>query len=515
MGALLLLIACANVATLLGARAASRRPEIVIRSAMGAGKSRIVRQLVTESLVLAAIAGTIGIVSASWLTRILLGLLPQSTTPLQLEVAVDRRVVLFAAVVSLATALVAGLIPALRSLGFDLASALRDRSRGGIAAARGRAFAVVQIAVSMVLVVASAMFARTVYNLATLDIGFEPDHLIQVVAAPGERQYEGAALERFYVDAAERLRAIPGVRSVSSAHLSLLEESRTTGSIATRGSGQRPGEQHEVQFFQAGAAFFETTGIDILRGRDFSDDDLANKRRVAVLNEAAARQFFGNGEPLGQTLSNFEVIGVVRGAKYNALRDDDTPVVFVPYTITRIRPRMTFLVRTAGADHAVLRAAATAVRGSDPMVPVDVAPMHMYVDRNIAQERLLAILSIAFAVAALLLLSIGLYGIMTFWVTERTPEIGIHLALGAGLSRVRWVVLRQPLLLAAIGIGAGLPATIAGSRVLEGLVFGVEVRDPWIIAATVALILAVTIVACLLPAMRAARIDPMTALRCE
>ena len=515
MGALLLLIACANVATLLGARAAARRPEIVIRTAIGAGKSRIVRLLLTESLVLAAIAGAIGAVSASWTTRILVGLLPQSTNPLQLEVAVDRRVLLFAIAVSLVTALVAGLIPALRSLGFDVAGALRDRSRGGIAAGRGRSFAVVQVALSMVLVVASAMFARTVYNLATLDAGFDPAHLIQVMAAPGERQYEGATLERFYVDAAERLRALPGVRSVSSAQLPLLEEARTTGTISTPGSGQRPGEQHEVQFLQVGAGFFETTGMRVLRGRDFSADDLDNRRRVAAINEAAARLLTGDSDAVGQTLSNFEVVGVVRGAKYNSLRDDSAPVVFIPYTITRIRPRMTFLVRTGGGDDAIIRAAGAAVRGSDPLIPIDVTPMQTFFDRSIAQERLLAILSIVFATSALLLLSIGLYGIMTFWVTERTPEIGIHLALGAKLSHVRWVVIRQPLWLAAIGIGIGLPAAIAGSRVIDSLMFGVQARDPMMIAAAVMVILLVTIAACALPARRAARVDPMTALRCE
>jgi predicted permease len=515
MGALLLLIACANVATLLGARAASRRPEIVIRTAIGAGKSRIVRQLLTESLVLAAIAGAIGALSASWSTRILLGLLPETGNPLQLDVAVDRRVLLFTITVSLLTALVAGLIPAVRSLGFDLAAALRDRSRGGIAGARGRSFAVVQVALSMILVVASAMFARTVYNLATLDTGFEPEHLIQMVAAPGERQYEGPALERFYVDAAERLRALPGVRSVSSAQLSLLEEARTTGTIAAPGSGQRPGEQYEAQFLQVGAGFFATTGMKVLRGRDFSADDVDHKRRVAAINEAAARQLFGDSDPVGQTLSNFQVIGVVRGAKYNSLRDDPTPVVFIPYTITRIRPRMTFLVRTAGGDEAVVRAAGSAVRGSDPLIPIDVTPMQTFVDRSIAQERLLAILSIAFAASALLLLSIGLYGIMTFWVTERTPDIGIHLALGAKLSHVQWVVIRQPLWLAAIGIGIGLPAAVAGSRVIDSLMFGVEARDPMTMAAAVIVILLVTIAACMPAARRAARVDPMTALRCE
>jgi ABC-type antimicrobial peptide transport system permease subunit len=297
--------------------------------------------------------------------------------------------------------------------------------------------------------------------------------------------------------------------------MSLLESARTTGTIATPGSGQRPGEQHEVQFFQVGADFFRTTGISVLRGRDFVADDLDNKRRVGAINEAAARLFFGDADPVGQTLSNFEVIGVVRGAKYNSPRDDDAPVVFVPYTTTRIRPRITFLVRTAGGDDAVIRAAGAAVRGDDPQIPIDVTPMRTFVDRSMAQERLLAILSIAFAGAALVLLSIALYGIMTLWVTERTAEIGIHLALGAKLSQVRWVVIRQPLWLAAIGIGIGLPAAMAGARVIDALLFGVEARDPLMMAAAVMVILLVTIAACVPPAWRAARVDPMAALRSE
>ena len=205
----------------------------------------------------------------------------------------------------------------------------------------------------------------------------------------------------------------------------------------------------------------------------------------------------------------------MRTAKYNSIRDEDPPALFVPYTTVRSRPRITYILRTSGADENIAALAAAAARVGDELIPIDVAPVKSLVGRSMGQERLLAALSLAFAISALLLLSIGLYGIMTFWVTERTAEIGIHLALGAELARVRWVVIRQPLRLALLGLGIGLPGALAGARTMDGLLFGINRIDPAAIAVAALLILAVTVGAVLLPARRAARIDPMTALRCE
>jgi predicted permease len=518
MGSLLLLIACANVATLLGARAASRRAEIVIRTTMGAGKSRLMRQLLTESLVLAGFAGVLGAVGGSWATQVLFDLLPQDANPVQLDIAMDRRVLAFTVAISLVTALIAGVVPALRSVGFDLASALRDRSRGGARAAHGRPFAVAQIALATILVVASTMFARTVYNLTTVDLGFDPDHLLQVFVAPGERQYQGPELAKFYRTAYERLRAIPGVVGVTSAQMQLFDRGRTTGTVDVAGWEARPEDEREVQVFQVGPTYFGTTGMHLLRGRDFTEEDVAGAGKVAAINDVLARRFFGEADPIGQTISSggtYQIVGIVRTAKYNSIRDEDPPALFVPYTTVRSRPRITYILRTAGADQDIARLAASAARVDDELVPIDLAPVTSLVGRSMGQERLLAALSSAFAISALLLLAIGLYGIMTFWVTERTAEIGIHLALGAELSRVRWVVIRQPLWLALLGLGIGLPAALAGARVLDGLLFGINAIDPAAIAASVLLILVVAVGACLLPARRAARIDPMTALRCE
>lgn len=518
MGLLLLLIACANVATLLGARAASRRAEIVIRTTMGAGKSRLMRQLLTESFVLAGLAGALGAIGGSWATRALFELLPQDASPVQLDVAMDRRVLAFVVTISLATALIAGVVPALRSLGFDLASALRDRSRGGAGAAHGRPFAVAQIALATILVVASTMFARTVYNLTTVDLGFDPNHLLQVFVAPGERNYQGADLERFYRAAYQRLRAIPGVVHVTSAQIQLFDRGKTTGTVSVAGWEARAEDEREVQVFQVGPTYFGTTGMRLMRGRDFTEEDVFGAGRVAAINDVLAERFFGSTDPIGQTISSggtYQIIGIVRTAKYNSIRDQDPPALFVPYTTVRSRPRITYILRTAGDDANVSRLAASAAQVGDELIPIDIAPVTSLVGRSMGQERLLAALSSAFAISALLLLSIGLYGVMTFWVTERTAEIGIHLALGAELSRVRWVVIRQPLWLAVLGLGLGVPGALAGARTVDGLLFGISSIDPAAIAASVLLILAVTVGAVLLPARRAARIDPMTALRRE
>jgi len=280
----------------------------------------------------------------------------------------------------------------------------------------------------------------------------------------------------------------------------------------------RAEDEREVQVFQVGPAYFGTTGMHLRRGRDFSEEDVAGAARVAAINDVLAQRFFGNADPIGQNISSggtYQIIGIVRTAKYNSIRDQDPPALFVPYTTVRSRPRITYILRTSGADESVARLAASAAQAGDENIPIDIAPVTSLVGRSMGQERLLAALSMAFAISALLLLSIGLYGIMTFWVTERTAEIGIHLALGAELSRVRWVVIRQPLWLALLGLGIGLPAALAGARVLDGLLFGINATDPTAIAASVLLILVVAVGACLLPARRAARIDPMTALRCE
>jgi macrolide transport system ATP-binding/permease protein len=519
MGTLLLVISCANVATLLGARVSSRRSEIAIRAAIGAGKGRLLRQFATESLVLAAVAGSAGVVLASWSTRALLGLMPQGSTPVLFELSMDRRALAFCAAVSLLTALVAGVAPALRAVGLDLAGALRDRSHGGSGGrGHGRAFAVIQVALSVVLVVASTMFATTLYRLAAIDPGFNPENLIQVAADPGARSYRGPALDQYYRGAFDRVRAVAGVRSVSSAQVPLLERSRTTGTVDVPGRPPLPDEQREILIFQVGPEFFTTTGIRVLRGRDFTDQDMTGPHRVAVMNEAASRRFFGAADPIGQPLSMggaYEVVGVVRGAKYNTLRDEEPAALFVPYAQIRQRTRIVFLVRIEGPADTVLPAVTAAIRGDDPLIPLNATPMPVFVERSLAQERLLTVLSVFFAAAALVLLAVSLYGTMAFWVTERTSEIGVHLALGAGRGQVRWAVLRQPLRLAGIGIALGLPAALAGSRAVDSLMFGVGPRDPVIIITAVSMILAVTLAACALPARRASRVDPVTALRCE
>jgi len=420
--------------------------------------------------------------------------------------------------ISVVTALLAGVVPAVRSIGFDLASALRDRSRGGAGAAHGRPFAVIQVALATILVVASTMFARTVYNLTTVDLGFDPNHLLQVFVAPGERNYQGPTLERFYRTAYQQLRAIPGVVNVTSAQIQLFDRGKTTGTISVDGWEARAEDEREVQVFQVGPTYFGTTGMHLLRGRDFTEEDVSGAGRVAAINDVLARRFFGEGDPIGQTISSggtYQIIGIVRTAKYNSIRDQDPPALFVPYTTVRSRPRITYILRTSGADANIARLAASAAQAGDENIPTDVAPVTSLVGRSMGQERLLAALSSAFAISALLLLSIGLYGIMTFWVTERTAEIGIHLALGAELSRVRWVVIRQPLWLALLGLAIGLPGALAGARTVDGLLFGINSFDPAAIAASVLLILAVSVGAVLLPARRAARIDPMTALRRE
>lgn len=519
LGVLLLLIACANVATLLGARAASRRSEIVIRAAIGAGKGRLLRQFAAESLILAVIAGATGAVFASWATNVLLTLLPQGSTPTLFDLALDGRSLVFCVAISMLTALIAGVVPALRAAGFDLSAALRDRSPGAAGSDRRvRAFAIVQVALSVVLVIASTMFAETLVRLTRTDLGFDAGHLLQATVDPGARLYRGPELDHYYEAVFDRLEQLPGVTAATSSQMLLLDDGRTTGTVAVPGGPELPQELREAQIFQVGPEFFRTTGIGVVRGRDFSADDLRGRRRVAALNEAAARLYFGDRDPLGRTVSSggdYEVIAIVQAAKYNTVRDNETAALFVPYPTTRQRGRMHYLIRTEGPPEDAIGAVSAAIHGPDPLVPLRIAPMRVFVDRSLSQERLLTMLSIFFAAAALTLLSVSLYGLMMCWVAERTTAIGVHLALGANRSNVRWVVIRQPLWLAGLGIAAGLPVAILGARLADRFLFGVGLADPLTLAIPVGIVVAVTAIACLPAAHRATRIDPMTALRCE
>jgi predicted permease len=515
MVGMLLVIACANVASLLLSRAAARRHELAMRAAIGAGRGRLVRQLLTESMVIAAVAGVAGTLMASWMTRALLALMPDGSVG-SIDLTIDRRVLVFAFVASAAAALIAGVAPAWLAMRFD-AGVSRARpaigSRGGWI---GRAFVIAQVALSLTIVIGAGLLARTLFHLSRLDPGFDLDGVVAAQVEPGARGYSDARLRQYFGEVERRLRETPGVTRVTLAQFGFLSGSATTGPLETPGSAPASDADRMMHVYQVGAGFFTTLGVTVVQGRDFEERDLTGPP-VAALNESAARKLFGDLSPIGRTILSsgrpLEVIAVTRDARANTLRDEPVPTFFVPYT-RALRGRMTFVTRvtdeTAGA-----RSVLHAIRGVDEGVPMTLTTITELRARNMARERLLAVLAGAFAGTAVFLLALGLYGVMAFWVGQRRSEIGVRLALGSSRAAVMWRVLRQPVGFVVAGSVIGLALTLAGGRAVAALLFGLAPSDPPTLAAAVGLLAIVGISAGYGPARRASRVDPAIALRCE
>ena len=520
MVALLLVIGCANVATMLLSRASARKTEIVIRTAIGAGHGRLLRQLATESVLLVAAAAALGVVFA-WSTLGLLLSLMQAVQPsLVLDLAIDRRVLLFTVIVSAAAAVIAGLAPAFHAVRINAGSVLKDRRESGAGGRVGRLdrpFVVAQVALSLSLVAAAGLLARTLHSLTTVDAGFATDRVVLATVNPGSRGYKEIALRRYFEELLTRLRAAPGVEMVTLMQFSLLIDGKTTGTLNVPGFTPASEDERFVQVYQVGPQFFATLGMSIVEGRDFTDEDMIATPQPIALNETAARRYFPGtsavGRMVGTAPHQSRIIAVVRDARYNTLRDQSAAVEFYPYSRAG-RGRMTFAVKVA-SEASGTQTIERVIRELGPLVPAQMTTLDAVVSRSLGQERLLAVIAAFFGATALLLLSLGLYGVMAFWVSERTSEIGVRMALGAQRSRLVLGVLRRPLTFVLVGILIGIGLTFLGSRLIASFLFGLSPQDPLTILGAALLLVAVACVAGVIPARRASRVDPVVALRCE
>ncbi len=525
MVALLLCIASANVATMTLARVAARRQEMLLRGALGAARARLVRQLAIETGVLVAAAGALALVFAAWSAQILVAWLPVQPRPIALDLDIDLRVVLFAVTAASVAALIAGVVPAWRTLRQDAAVAVR--CRGYVAASSagsGRAglgFIAAQVALSMALVAAATLLTRTLIALTTVSPGFDAEGVVLATVNPGTRGYDEVRRSAYYRAVLERLRAVAEVEAVTLMQFNLMTDARTTGTLSAPGFTPSTEDERWVQVYQVGPQFFSTLRMPLVAGRDFTEHDLSGGSSIA-LNETAARRYFGSQSAVGQTLFGdssaskpLTVVGVVYDARYNTLRDRPVAAMFVPYTTAR-RGSMTFVARTRGRQSSAASARiAAAIRGVDGSVPLQVATLDKLVSASVDQEELLVALSSAFAFVAVMLLCVGLYGLVAFWVTERTPEIAVRLALGARPADVVWNMLRRPLISVVIGSAMGLLTALGAGRLAGNLLFGVAPHDPDTLFFAAGVLLVLTVVAAMVPAFRATRIDPLTALRCE
>jgi len=529
MVALVLLIACANVASLLLTRASARRKETALRQALGAGRMRLVRQHLVESLMLALVGGLLGLQLAYWLGEGLIRALPLEESPRTLSAAPDWRVGLFTLVVSTLAGVGFGLAPALRAGRGDVAQTLRSDATAVIGGGSGslrlrRGLVVSQIALSLLLLIGAGLFARSLTNLRSLDPGFEPDRLVAFDVDPARAGHDFPSRVAMLRRIQDELLSLPGVAAASGADVALMTDSSFGNTLRILGYEPKQGESTNASFNSVAPGFFETLGIPLAAGRDLALSDVDGAPKVAVVNEVFAHRFFKAESPLGRrfglgrrtTTFDYEIVGVVRDGKSASMRDEPKPFVYVPFMQDDGVGGLTYYVRSSvkpDSFGAELRAAVARV---DPTLPVTgLKTMRAQIGESLFVERMVAALSAAFGLLATLLAAIGLYGVTSFAVAERTREIGLRVALGAGRRSVLMMVLKDVAALAALGIAIGLPGGFGLGRLIESQLFGLSARDPFTFATATLALVATVLVAGLIPALRAARVDPMTALRYE
>lgn len=523
MVALLLLIACVNTANLLLARAAARQREMAVRLSIGASRARIVFQMLTESTLLGVLAAAAGLLMAPFASDLLIRMtLGAQSGPLPIDASVDTQVLLFTAAITLATSLLCGLLPALRATDVGLADTLKAQGRGTHGGARlrlGRVLVGAQVSLSLLLVVAAGLFLRSLDNLSSLPLGFDPSQVVSASINPRFGGYQPADLPALYRRVIARVESIPGVQSAAIAVHGVMTSGRSIGGgYVVSGYQTRPGETIRLQVNTVTPAFLRTVGIEIVAGRDFADRDIGAS--VAVINEAMARRYFDGRDPVGQRFgqneeAETEIIGVARDIRINSVREPAEPMAFIP--IGAAPGYMSALqVRTVGDSSGVAAALARSIQEVEPGLPVErITTVPALVTGTFRQEQLIARLTTLLGALALGLACMGLYGLMAYAVKRRTSEIGVRFALGAGRGSVLWMVLRESMVLVAAGLVAGLPVVLLASRLVGGLLFEVPSNDPTTIAIATLLLLVVGAAASYLPAARASRIEPLIALRTE
>jgi predicted permease len=515
--ALVLLITCTNVGNLLMVRNASGRRELTVRVALGAGRSRLVSQYLVESTVLAVLGGAVALAVARWGVSILLSMLPLTAVPESLTFNVDGRVLGFAAMLSLLSALLFGLAPAWRSTRVDVTALRSSAANTAPAGARraGRFLVACQVGLSVLLLVGAGLFLQTLRNLTHVNVGFNPDKLLQVsIDTRGAGYPDGEAAGGVYQLLLERVAAIPGVASVTAIRNPVMRHSLSRGMMRLPGLTLQPGEFWETA--DVGPAFFETMGIPLLRGRTFATSDFAAEpRRAFIVNEAWAKRYFPNDDPVAREIG---IIGVVADTRLAGVRSESAPMTFM--MIPKAPDRVSALeVRAAGEPTTILAAIRNEVRRIHPRLLIEARTMREEIARDLATERMVAGTSAFFGMLALLLVSIGIFGVASYAVAQRTTELGIRMALGAG----RWAVIRESLndTLRVLGGGLAIGTLVAiaavrvASRFISDLLFGLAPADGATVAAAVLIMVVVAVAACIVPARHATRIDPLRAIRCD
>jgi predicted permease len=523
---LVLLIACANIAGLMLARAAGRRKEIALRLALGASRRRVIRQLLTECIILSFSGAVLGLFFARWGSDLIVSHIASARSQVFLDLAPDVRVFAFTAAISVLTGLLFGVLPALRATRVSLTSAMKgaleETHAGRFTFRAGRAIVVTQVALSLVLLVGAGLFLRSFYKLISVPTGFDRRNVLLVNADTRNAQFADAQAGAATQQILNSIRALPGVEAASYSLTSPVSGSMWDNVIYL--DGKTTAQPDDVYFNSIATGYFSALRIKVLNGRDFSDQDTAQSSHVSVVNQTFERRFFAGENPVGKYFHTEEqpgkpgppiqIVGLVADAKYLSLQEDFGPTAFFPATQAQIQGT-NFVVRTYLDPHSLQRPVETAVLAVNNRIGLRFTTLEQQVDNSISRERLLATLSGFFGALALLLAMIGLYGVLSYIVSQRRQEIGIRMALGAAAGSIVRLVLGEVAALLAIGVMAGLTVAAFAGRVVEKLLFGIHARDAWTMALSATALVAVALVAAYIPARRASRVDPLVALRYE
>jgi predicted permease len=524
---LVLLIACTNVANLLLAQGASRQREFAIRTAMGASRGRMIRQLVIESLLCALAGGGLGLVVGLWLMNILTPEVVASGIS-GLSTKLDGKVLAFASGTTLMAGLLFGLIPAWRVTRSSVTQTLKDQgSTGSVALShvRFRKFLVAgQVAFTLLLLAGACLFTKTLWNLRSQSLGLDTTNVITFSISPALNGYDTARSIALIDRMRERFAALPGVKAVGSSEISSLTGTDMSANITVEGGPQLPEDQEHVLYDPVSPGYFSTIGVPLMAGREFSSGDTSARSKVAIINESLAKRFFPKRDPMGSHLAfgsgnekpDILIVGVVKDNKQDHVRSEIAPYIFLPYAQREKLSAMTFYVRTQQDPLLIADELRGSVRDLDPNLPVyDLKTFQQVVDEDLLAERLVAGLSASFGVLAALLAAMGIYGVLAYLVIQRTREIGIRIALGAASGQVRRLIFKEMGLMVVAGALVGLPIAYALARLSESLLYGVRANNVGIYVVALSVIAAIAAAACYLPVRRATRVDPMVALRYE
>jgi putative ABC transport system permease protein len=528
MVGLVLLIACANVASLLIARGAARQKEIAIRQALGAGRWPLVRQLLIESLSLSVLGGILGMLVALWTLSGLKQWFPESEGLGGVSVDIDYVMLAFNFGLAVLTGLIFGLAPAFRATRTDLVSALKDQGTTSVGKSHARfrkGLVVAEVALTVVLLVGAGLFARSLYNLRHLDVGVRTERLMAFSVAPELNGYTPARAIALFNQLEESLAALPGVESASSAEIAMFSGNDTGSNVTLEGYTPTEGESMNVRRNNIGPGYFTTVGMPLLAGREFTKQDTAQSQKVAIINESMARRYFSEKDPVGRKMRygggggrplDIEIVGVVKDAPHTSVRDKVQNFVYNPYTQNPKIGELTFYVRTTLEPERMANSLRSQVSGLDGNLPVfNLRTLREQIEESIFGDRLMAVLSAVFGVLAALLAAIGIYGVMAYSVTQRTQEIGIRVALGAQQRDVLKLIVGQGMTLIVVGVTLGLGASLAFTRLMASLLYGVGATDPATFVVVTVLLVGIALLACLVPARRASKVDPIIALRYE